>query len=965
MALTMKCISKNLKSNCKGKFLLLLVSLFISGTIYAQNDKNLWQPYRITPRTDAQHIDLSGTWELSHTESPIYSTTDLSKREDPFETKVPNSIHWSYFKAGKLPHPYVNKNSLQYRWIEGKVWYYQKEVLIPATAKGNSIMLCFDGIDYFSKIWVNDSLMGLHEGMFGGPVIDISHFVNFGRNNKIVVEVRAGNWGNIATDFESLPRNNTGGYDYSKMKGFNPRASGKIIKPWIISGGSGTEAFFSVGMWQGVRIEILPEIHLERPYLTTSKANHTEARLHLSVEVLAHTTSLINQLHEWHNSQIHHPSAIGVPFIPVNEIINLLVEFTIGSSTVFSQEFSLNVFKGRNWLEEDLVLPNPMLWNPNGIGDPNVYNVKLTLKKNGTSIDILSFVYGIRTIERLTTTGPRTSDRWENWQFIVNGKKLFVKGMNWTPADVLLDLPEERYRWALEAAKSMGVQLIRVWGGGLLETDDFYNICNELGIMVWQDFPIGNQDTPDYPQDIWEAQVVQNIFRLRNNPCLVVWCGGNEFNPYSFGNTTSIGIIERNLDIFDNSRFFVRTTPDDGSMHTYPDMDPCWYNRSYKFEPWVSETGMHSMPEANLFYELVDEKEFFDLGKMWDKNFYKTHPEFIHHFTEYGPSRVPRMLSRASHINDMSDPSIESVTEATQIGAGEFYQLFSEKMQANYPVTAGLMPWVFKRHWPVIAIQLMDWFGQPVAPYYFLKRTYETTHVSLDLQRLLWATNERIGLVSKITHAGTNTFTGKASVTVYDDTFHPSWNKELNVNVSEGTTVTQADFGEYQIPAGYRNRFLFIVAELKNNTGELISRSFYYPRSTEQMEDQVFHDEYVNEPLPWVTFEKGPWLKPTVAKTQTKLTTELFANKIISNDRSQLKVRVTNIGKVPAFMTKLDIVGIKRAFYATDNYYWLAPGESREIVIEVLWREPVLDKNIVLIADSWNAKKQTIKLVKQ
>ena len=140
---------------------------------------------------------------------------------------------------------------------------------------------------------------------------------------------------------------------------------------------------------------------------------------------------------------------------------------------------------------------------------------------------------------------------------------------------------------------------------------------------------------------------------------------------------------------------------------------------------------MHSMPEDGMFYELVDAKEFFGLGRMWDSAFAGTHPEFIHHFTEYGPSRVPRMLSRASHIDNMTDPSIESISEATQIGAGEFYQVVSEKMQGNYPVTAGLMPWVFKRHWPVIAIQMLDWFGHAGAPYYFLKRTRNQFAISI------------------------------------------------------------------------------------------------------------------------------------------------------------------------------------------------------------------------------------------
>ncbi len=942
----------------------MLTGAFLSGNLPAQAPvvpNALWQPYYITPRATAQHLDLSGAWTLSHRDTCALNAAELKDQKDPFITTVPNSVHWSYYKAGKLPHPYAHINSSQYRWIEEKAWYYEKEVFLPAAAAGENILLCFDGIDYFSRIWLNDSLLGSHEGMFGGPVIDISKLARRGAANTITVEVLAGNWGNRATAIENLPRNQSGEFDYSKRKGFNPRASGRITKPWILTGGSGTEAFFSLGMWQGARIEIVPEIQLERPYLTTTSVSATAARLHLSLEVLAHTNSLKKALHPWRNAQIHHPDAKGVPYIPVAKKHSVLVQLNDGRKTVFEKEFPLNIMEGKNWLEQDLIIPRPKLWNPNGMGEAHLYNVTIALKEEGEITDRLAFDYGIRTIERVRSAGPRTADRWENWQFVINGKKLFVKGMNWTPVDVLLDLPEERYRWALEAARNMGVQLIRVWGGGLLETEHFYSICNELGIMVWQDFPIGNQDTPDYPQDIWEAQVVQSIFRLRNHPSLAVWCGGNEFNPYSFGNAASIGIIERNLDIFDPSRLFVRTTPDDGSMHAYPDMDPTWYNRSYQFEPWVSETGMHSMPEANLFYELVDAREFKGLGKMWEKDFYKDHREFIHHFTEYGAARVPRMLSRASHIDDLSDPTIETVTEASQVGAGEWYQIVSEKMQGNYPVTTGLMPWVFKRHWPVIAIQMMDWFGQAAAPYYFMKRTYAPTHAALDLERLLWAPGEEINWVGKISHAPGSPKSGSLAVTVYDDQFNqlaPARRK--NLSLAAGPSVTEVALGSFRIPSDYRDRFVLVVAEFRGTAGELISRSVYHLRSLSMMEDPGFYEKYTKEPIPWTALEKGPWLKPAVGRTPTRLTAALVGNKEISADRSQLKVRIRNTGKVPSFMTKIAIRNTKRAFFASDNYFWLAPGETKEITVEVLWREPATKADARLVVESWNAPDEAV-----
>lgn len=925
--------------------------------------QNLWQPWYISPRSGAQHIDLNGTWELSYMDTTITDLRQLANRKGPFQTTIPNSVQWSLYKSGKLPHPYYNKNSELYRWTDEKAWYYSKSFEVPASAKDNYIFLCFDGLDYFSKVWLNDSLIGVHEGMFGGPNVEISRLVKFGAPNKIIVELRAGDWGNKGSDYNKLPRNAFGERDFTKHTGYNPRASGRIIKPWVFSGGSGGEAFFSLGMWQGVRLEIAPKVHLERPYLVTKNIKDNKAHLHLSTEIFANTHSLQKQLHPWNNTQLRHPGEKGYSFIPVADKINLLVDFFSGKEKNFSKEIPLNVYEGRNWIEEDITLPNPELWNPNGIGEPNLYQVKLSLKRNGQIVDKNEFTYGIRTIERIPSGGPRTGDRFENWQFIINGKKIFVKGMNFTPQDILLETSESRYRWTLSAAKKMGVQLIRVWGAGLLETNTFYKLCNELGLMVWQDFPIGNQDTPEYPQDIWEAQVVQNIFRLRNHPSLVVWCGGNEFNPYSYGNAASIGILERSLQTFDKNRLFVRTTPDQGSIHAYPDMDPTWYNRSYGKEAWISETGMHSMPEANLFYEVVNNKEFTELGSMWDTAFAGSHPELVHHFTEYGPSRVPRMLSRASHIDDMNDPTIESITEATQIGAGEFYQILSEKVQGNYPVTTGLMPWVFKRHWPVIAIQMMDWFGQAAAPYYFLKRTYEATHIAIDLPRLLWAPSEKIELNIKVTNSIANPGSGyKASVTVFDDTFKQLYKNEKAIIIVSGTTVNTISAGSFTIPSVYKDRFIFLLAELHDANGKLISRSYYYPRCLVKMEDKVFYDKYVNEPIPWTTFDKGPWLKPSVGKTATSLSTEIIANKTISENESEIKFKVKNTGNIPAFMVKADIIGVKRAFYALDNFFWLAPGETRKISMNVLWRGK--NKQPMLSVSAWNAP-VTEKILKQ
>lgn len=906
--------------------------------------QTLWQPYRITPRAGAQHIELGGGWLLGWRDAAINNLADLTTTTNWFATQVPSSVQWALYRAGKLPHPYEHLNSQQYDWVDQKVWYYQHSFRLPAVKKDDKVLLCFDGIDYFARVWLNGQLLGRHEGMFGGPAIEVRQQIRVDAANEVVVEVRSGNYGN--------------------KTGWKPMGpAGTVIKPWVIAGGVGGEMFFPLGMWRGARVEIVPAAHLERPFLVTEEIVANAAKLSLKVEVFTGGDSLALSLHPWKNIQLVDGSrGWGIP-PPLDSRFALgvtLAEKTTGK-TAFAQTFPLQLLAGRNFVQEEFSLSKPSLWWPNGMGDPNLYRVKLELLREGQATDTLEFDCGVRTIKTVPTPGPRTADRWGNWQFIVNGRPLFIKGMNWMPADILLDLPRERYRWLLGAAQAAGIQLLRVWGGGLLETEEFYEACNELGLMVWQDFPIGNRDTPEWPQDVWEAQVLQTIFRLRNHPALALWCGGNEFNPYSPGNAATIGIVERNLAEFDPTRPFRRTSPDAGSIHTYPDMDPTWYAKLYQQVPYIAETGMHCVPEAQGILETVTAGELDKpLGGMFERSFPMQHPELRHHFVEYDPARVPRMLSRASHMDDMRAPTLKALAEATQIGAGEFYQIFSEQMQANYPVTAGLMPWVFKRPWPVIAIMLVDGFGQPTAPYYFLKRTYEPTHILVKLPQLLWAKGEEIPLAIHVTHAAPDAMEGfKASVKILGPDLAVCWQQELLLALQPGPAVTVADAGSFKIPDAFEDKFFFVLAELRRDDGQLVSRSVYWPRCLSQMHDAAFRKKQRESPQPMFHLDQGPWLKPQAAAQPAELDLAVVSHRGISADRSRLQVRICNTGNKPAVNTHLDIEGAKRAFYATDNFFWLAPGEVRTLDLEILWRDLSQRQQAVLSIEAWNAKRKS------
>ena len=912
--------------------------------------KPLWQPYYISPREGPQHLSLDGEWELGYRDTPIATIGDLASQQKWIQSLIPNSVQWALYQAGTLPYPYGGLNTRKYAWVPDKVWYQRRRFEVPTEAQGDYAFLCFDGVGYYARIWLNGTLIGRHEGMFGGPHVEVSRWLNFGKANEIVVELKAGSYG---------------------VEHWNPDLPGKVVLPWGSAGGSKYVTTASgidpkeiepLGIWQGVRLEITPRVHIERPFLVTEKANESRADLGLNLEVLVHTTTAGDELHPTDETQLAtiRESSLAKP---ANPPLTLLIELAVKGSTqtALRRRISLTMCEGRNWIRQEFTVPSPQLWWPNGMGAANLYRVTLTLEQQGKILDRLEFDYGIRTIETVRSPGPQTQDRWTNWQFVVNGRPLFIKGANWAwPLDVLLHLPPEKYRWLLQAAQAGGIQMLRVWGGGNTETDEFFQLCDQLGIMVWEDFPVGNMETPDWPQGVWEAQVLQTVFRLRNHPALAVWCGGNEFNAYAPGNAATVGIMERSVRDFDGTRAFLRTTPDLGDAHIYTDMDPTWYGHLYQWAPFISETGVFNMPETASLLEVIDPRELSGpIPDVFSKDFASRHPEFIHHLLEYQGQEPRTLMSRASQMDDISGPDLRAFTQATQTAAAEFTQILSDLTQANYPRTTGLMPWSFTVPWPVEFFMFVDGLGQPTSSYYALKHTYEPTHIVLRLPELLWAKGEKVPVSASVVHALPTPRDGlTASVQILDAQFHPVWQQSQPVVLPPGPSVTDKAMGEFTILDTLEDKFFFVVAELKGADGKLVSRSVYWPRALKLMADPEFRQKYRATPQHSLVFDHGPWLHKQVEATPTSLALEVVSEINTGGNRSRVEVRVRNTGSRPAFLTDINLEGTQRAFYGTDNFFWLPAGEERRLEFEVLWRDPDTRSKAVWTVSAWNAPTQ-------
>ena len=154
-------------------------------------------------------------------------------------------------------------------------------------------------------------------------------------------------------------------------------------------------------------------------------------------------------------------------------------------------------------------------------------------------------------------------------------------------------------------------------------------------------------------------------------------------------------------------------------------MEPVWYRKDYGALPFVGESGIHSFPNAKSLRQLMSPEEYGRrLSDIYSEAFSKENPELRNHFSEFSPGRIPRMMSRASMITNTRGIDLADLCEATQMASYEFYQIMANALRENFPVSCGLLPWVFKRPHTTVAIQMVDGLGDPIAPYYAIKNAY-------------------------------------------------------------------------------------------------------------------------------------------------------------------------------------------------------------------------------------------------
>ncbi len=795
---------------------------------------------------------LNGEWELAHGGEHIPRL--CNPWTDAIKAPVPGTVHTALFEAGVIPDPMTEINDKIARQYSYKEWWYKKSFPRPEGIK--NARLVFEGVCYQATFWLNGVYLGKHSGMFGGPAFDIEEYLQ--DENTLIVFI------------DNAPAEP---HEYSEYGDFDTGWNRGVVINCVY--GWHYACLPTRGIWAGVRIESGSDVKAERPFFKTADLENGLVDCALKLQS---------------------PSArrceITVCVSPKNfpgECHEVTVE--------------RNLTEGENVVRLRFAVPDHRLWWPNGHGDPNLYTMQVIVKPENDDTQVFYENFGFRTIEMAPLPCGEKEELY-NWTFVINGRKIFIKGTNWCTTDALLRLPDERYQRFLTLAKKQHIQLLRSWGGGILETDKFYDLCDELGIMVMQEWPVCWDSERYQPMDELLEAITYTVPRLRNHPSLILWCGGNESGP---AQSVTLDKMSRLTLELDSTRPYHRTEPYGGSTHNY---DSYWglmdLDVTLRLEsPFLGEFGFASSPNIESVQRYLGEDE----KDLWPVPQYCS---FTHHtpiFNEKSRITAYRdMYYLSNHVEEFcSSDTMASWILGTQLVQATGIRHTLERNRTRWPESTGICYYKFTDVYPACSWSTVDYYGVPKLSYDVLADSYAplAAYAVFDsttadgLCAPVYLVDEAYALDNK---------NWTVRMIAYDE--HLRIIKCCEANGNSHTDTVQ--------PLG----FFTLTTEQTAHTPLLITSEVICEGET------VFRTFY------WLNYRNKTGCLFSLPKTALFYTC------------ADGCVTVRNEGSLPAIGVTLTCPSEDTAFYADDSLFCLHPGETRTLTVS---------HTDGLIVKAWNA----------
>ena len=502
-----------------------------------------------------------------------------------------------------------------------------------------------------------------------------------------------------------------------------------------------------------------------------------------------------------------------------------------------------------------ITVDQPRLWWPKGYGAQNLYQVSVRLLQKGVVIDNQEFETGIRTAQ-LLRTGTVDNNGNGKFHFLVNGKPVFVLGTNWVPTDALPARGDTRAPGILELVDDIGCNAIRIWGGGKYEQDSFYRLCDQKGILVWQDFMFACTPYPSDPTFLKrvEEEACYNIRRLRNHPSLAMWCGNNEilealkywgyqkkYTPEIYQEMMSgydklfRELLPAKVKELDADRFYIHSSPylanwgrpeswGIGDSHNWG----VWYGQK-PFESldtdlprFMSEFGFQSFPEMKTIATFAAPED------------YQIESEVMN---AHQKSSIGNALIRTYMERDYIVPEkFEDFVYVGLVLQGQGMRHGLEAHRRNRPYCMGTLYWQLNDSWPVVSWSSIDYYGNWKALHYQAKRAFAPIHIN-PIQRndslCVYLLSDRLDTLEKMTlEMKVIDFEGKKIS-------KPMLLKSLSVpaNTSQCVYRTKLDvlLSSTKRPLSEELLHCFMLLTLKDKSGHVVDETVYFFAKTKDL----------------------------------------------------------------------------------------------------------------------------------
>jgi beta-mannosidase len=623
-----------------------------------------------------------------------------------YPATVPGSVHTDLLQNKVIEDPFYRDNESKQQWIGKTDWEYRNTFKVDQqTLNHKKIELVFEGLDTYADVYLNDKLLLKADNMFRTWRVDCKDSLKLGDNSLRITFRSPIN--------EILPL-------MGKMTYQLPASNdqGEKTSPWTRKapyqyGWDWGPRFVTSGIWKPVSLEAWDSARISDLHIVQNKVTKEQANLTASVDVAS----------------------------SVEADAEILIEDT-GHKTVVAKQ-TVKLAAGDNHLSLDFNVLKPALWWPNGLGAHPLYTFKARLVLKGQTADERSVRTGLRSLKV-----RQEKDDWGlSFSFVVNDVPVFGKGANWIPADSFpTRITLDKYRWLIKSAADANMNMLRVWGGGIYESDEFYDLADEMGILIWQDFMFACSMYPGTPEflDSVRAEAEDNVRRIRNHPSIAIWSGNNEVEAawHNWGWKQNLpasiwddyqkifdGVLKETCAKLDPGRLYWPSSPrgglpDDpnslksGDTHSWK----VWHfaapftDYQKEFPRFMSEYGFQSFPalETVETYALADEHDIQSPVMMA----HQRHPRGNQLIKEY-------MLREY-----VSPKDFESFLYVSQVLQAEGIKVGAEHLRRIMPRNMGSLYWQLDDCWPVASWSSIDYTGRWKALQYFAKRFYAPVLIS-------------------------------------------------------------------------------------------------------------------------------------------------------------------------------------------------------------------------------------------